>query len=252
MPPEEHPDRHKPVLVPPSSGTGAVSARPGFPWQAGAQQRGMPCPTLLVVDDHPLFRKALLQLLARGGDFNVVGEAGSGAQGLDLARQLAPDLILLDLNMKDMDGLTVLQTIKSWGTDVRVVMLTVSDGLGDVLAALRAGADGYLLKDMEPEELMVRLKEAAAGLTPFTERLTRLLAHALREQGAQSLPAETGLTEQQARILDQIAQGKSNKLIARELDLAESTVKVHVKHLLRKLNVRSRVEAAVWAAAQRK
>ena len=252
MPPEEHPDRHKPVLVPPSSGTGAVSARPGFPWQAGAQQRGMPCPTLLVVDDHPLFRKALLQLLARAGDFQVVGEAGSGVLGLDLARQLAPDLVLLDRNMKDMDGLEVLQTIKSWGTDCRVVMLTVVDGLGDVLAALRAGADGYLLKDMEPEELMVRLKEAAAGRTPLAERLSRLLIHALRTQGPQTGLAEANLSDQQARILDRIAQGKSNKLIAREMDLAESTVKVHVKHLLRKLNVCSRVEAAVWAAEQRK
>lgn len=209
-------------------------------------------PTLLVVDDHPLFRKAVLQLLARAGAFRVVGEASSGAEGLELAQALSPELILLDLNMKDMSGLDVLKVVKSWGLDTRVVMLTVADGLADVLAALRAGADGYLLKDMEPEELMLKLKDAAAGHVPLTERLTRLLAHALQAEDLPHSPDEAQLSEQQTRILGLIAQGKSNKLIARELNLAETTVKVHVKHLLRKLHVHSRVEAAVWAVGQRK
>ncbi|MDP2833936.1 MAG: two-component system response regulator NarL [Pseudomonadota bacterium] len=207
---------------------------------------------LLVIDDHPLFRKAILQLVNMTGDFEVVGEASSGREGLELAQSLQPDMILLDLNMKEMNGIEVLKVIKSWGLDSRVVMLTVSDEASDLIAALRAGADGYLLKEMEPEDLFAKLKDAAAGQVILTERLTRLLAHSLREDGKPKDPAQAGLTEQESRILDLIAQGKSNKLIARELNIADGTVKVHVKHLLRKLNLRSRVEAAVWAVEKKR
>lgn len=207
--------------------------------------------TLLVIDDHPLFRKAVLQLVDMAEDFVVVGEASSGAEGLELAQKLEPDMILLDLNMKQMNGIEVLKVIKSWGIDSRVVMLTVSDEASDLVAALRAGADGYLLKEMEPEDLLAKLKEAAAGQVTLTERLTRLLAHSLREDNRPRDPDQAGLTDQEGRILELIAQGKSNKLIARELNIAEGTVKVHVKHLLRKLNLRSRVEAAVWAVDKR-
>ncbi len=208
--------------------------------------------SLLVIDDHPLFRKAVLQLVDMTGDFSVVGEASSGAEGLELAQRLRPDMILLDLNMKDMNGIDVLKVIKSWALDSRVVMLTVSDEAADLVAALRAGADGYLLKEMEPEDLLAKLKEAAAGQVTLTERLTRLLAHSLREDNRPRDPDQAGLTDQESRILELIAQGKSNKLIARELNIAEGTVKVHVKHLLRKLNLRSRVEAAVWAVDRRR
>jgi len=206
---------------------------------------------LLVIDDHPLFRKAILQLVEMTGDFEVVGEASNGREGLELAQNLQPDMILLDLNMKEMNGIEVLKVIKSWGMDSRVVMLTVSDEASDLIAALRAGADGYLLKEMEPEDLFAKLKAAAAGQVTLTERLTRLLAHSLREDSKPKDPAQAGLTEQESRILDQIALGKSNKLIARELNISDGTVKVHVKHLLRKLNLRSRVEAAVWAVDKR-
>jgi two-component system, NarL family, nitrate/nitrite response regulator NarL len=207
---------------------------------------------LLVIDDHPLFRKAILQLVEMTGDFEVVGEASNGREGLELAQNLQPDMILLDLNMKEMNGIEVLKVIKSWGMDSRVVMLTVSDEASDLIAALRAGADGYLLKEMEPEDLFAKLKQAAAGQVTLTERLTRLLAHSLREDGKPKDPAQAGLTEQESRILDLIALGKSNKLIARELNIADGTVKVHVKHLLRKLNLRSRVEAAVWAVDKKR
>lgn len=203
--------------------------------------------TLLVIDDHPLFRKAVLQLVDMAEDFVVLGEASNGPEGLELARRLQPDMILLDLNMKPMNGIEVLKEIKSWGGESRVVMLTVSDEATDLVAALRAGADGYLLKEMEPEDLLVKLQEAAAGQITLTERLTRLLAHSLRETNRPKDPDQAGLTEQESRTLEQIAKGLSNKLIARELNIAEGTVKVHVKHLLRKLNLRSRVEAAVWA-----
>ncbi len=163
--------------------------------------------TVLVIDDHPLMRKGILQLIALEDSLCVVGEAGDGRQGLELARRLQPDLILLDLNMRGLSGLDTLKALKAADPDARVIVLTVSDSEDDVVAALRAGADGYLLKDMEPEDVLDSLKAAAQG---------RMVGH-------------------------------SNKLIARELKITEGTVKVHVKHLLHKLDLASRVEAAIWA-----
>jgi two-component system nitrate/nitrite response regulator NarL len=203
--------------------------------------------TILIVDDHPLFRKGVAQLLEMEPDFSLVGEAASGAEGYELALSLHPDLILLDLNMKGMSGIETLKAIKAADLDSRVVMLTVSDNEEDVVGALRAGAEGYLLKDMEPEDLIANLKRAARGQTVLSAHLVEMLAHALREDSRPARPEEAGLTEREQAILGRIAVGKSNKLIARELGIAEGTVKVHVKHLLKKLNLRSRVEAAVWA-----
>ncbi|HPE59996.1 MAG TPA: two-component system response regulator NarL [Thiolinea sp.] len=206
---------------------------------------------LLIVDDHPLFRKGVRYLVNMVNDFIIVGEASSGQEGIDLAMELEPDMILLDLNMRDMSGIEVLKTVKAGGSDTRVVMLTVSDQTDDLVTALRSGADGYLLKEMEPEDLVQKLAEAAAGQITLTERLITLLAHAMRHDAAHpATPSEAGLTEQEQRILELIAAGKSNKLVARALGIAEGTVKVHVKHLLRKLGLRSRVEAAVWYVEQ--
>lgn len=203
--------------------------------------------SLLIVDDHPLFRKGVVQLVESAGGFVLLGEASSGAEGIDLANALHPDMILLDLNMKDMSGVDVLKMIKAADLDSRVIMLTVSDQQEDLVAALRAGADGYLLKDMEPEDLVAHLKEAARGQMVLSPALASLLAHALRQENKPKTVDEAGLTEQERKIIERIAAGKSNKLIARELNIAEGTVKVHVKHLLKKLNLKSRVEAAVWA-----
>lgn len=203
--------------------------------------------TILIVDDHPLFRKGVIQLIQAAPEFRLVGEATSGKEGIALAHSLHPDMILLDLNMKDMSGIEVLKTLKDDGLDSRIIMLTVSDHAEDLMAALQAGADGYLLKDMEPEDLMQQLVEAAHGKVTISERLTQLLVASLREKSRPPSPAEAGLTEQENRILEHLIDGKSNKLIARDMDIAEGTVKVHVKHLLKKLNLRSRVEAAVWA-----
>jgi two-component system nitrate/nitrite response regulator NarL len=203
--------------------------------------------TILIVDDHPLFRKGVIQLIQATPEFRLVGEAPSGQEGIALARDLQPDMILLDLNMKDMNGIEVLKILKDEGLDSRIIMLTVSDHADDLMAALQAGADGYLLKDMEPEDLMQQLVEAAHGKITISERLTQLLVTSLREKNRPPSPVEAGLTEQENRILEHLIDGKSNKLIARDMDIAEGTVKVHVKHLLKKLNLRSRVEAAVWA-----
>jgi two-component system, NarL family, nitrate/nitrite response regulator NarL len=203
--------------------------------------------SVVIIDDHPLFRRGLLQLLRTVPQFELVGEASSGVDGIAMVKRLAPDLLLLDLNMKDMTGLDVLKAIRPLEPDTRVVMITVSDQAEDLLAALRLGADGYLLKDMEPEQMMEGLKAVAAGRLIVSDDLTHVLAAALRQQRRPESVQEASLTEQEARILELIAGGLSNKVIGRELDIAEGTVKVHVKHLLRKLALRSRVEAAVWA-----
>ena len=204
---------------------------------------------VLVIDDHPLFRKGVADLLDMEPALELVGEAADGATGLALARALAPDLILLDLNMKGLDGIETLRRLRAdEALDARIVMLTVSDTEADVVAALRTGADGYLLKDMEPEDILAQLKEAMRGRLVISPQLTELIARALREAPAgPQHPDQAGLTPREREILDLIAQGYSNKLIARELDVAVGTVKVHVKHLLKKLGLKTRVEAAVWA-----
>lgn len=242
---------------------------------------------VLVIDDHPLFRKGVADLLTLEPRLCLVGEAADGQEGVRLAAELQPDLILLDLNMKGWDGIETLRRLRATlgleripdhrarssgmrrspiqpfarpvptsqgassqpasGPEVRILMLTVSDTETDVVAALRAGADGYLLKDMEPEEILEQLREAMRGRLVISPQLTDLLARALRShQGPTSLD-DADLTEREQQVLSLIAQGYSNKLIARELDLAVGTVKVHVKHLLKKLGLHSRVEAAVWS-----
>jgi len=203
--------------------------------------------SILVIDDHPLMRKGIMQLIALEPSLRLVGEAGDGRRGLELAGQLRPELILLDLNMRGLSGLDTLKAIRAAELDARVIILTVSDSEEDVVAALRAGADGYLLKDMEPEDVLHSLRMAAQGRMALGERIAAILAEALRHQNPVHSIESARLTEREREILALIAAGHRNKLIARKLKIAEGTVKVHVKHLLRKLNLESRVEAAVWA-----
>ena len=203
--------------------------------------------SVLIIDDHPLFRKGVRQLLDLEPTLCVVGEASNGEEGIAMAEQHGPDLILLDLNMKGMGGLQTLERIKAHNVETRVVVLTVSDLPDDLMAAIRAGADGYLLKDMEPEDLLARIKEAVFGQTVISDGLAGRLALALREEASARNRSTSELTERERDILKGLAEGKSNKLIARDLNITEGTVKVHVKNLLRKLSFRSRVEAAVWA-----
>jgi two-component system nitrate/nitrite response regulator NarL len=207
--------------------------------------------TIIVIDDHPLFRKGVADLIAMEEALRLVGEAADGASGIELALRTHPDLVLLDLNMKGMDGLKTLRVLKESDLDARIIMLTVSDHEEDVVTALRAGADGYLLKDMEPEDILHCLRQATRGRLVISENLTELLAHALRDEVKPSTANEAGLTPREEEILGLIAKGYSNKLIARELDISVGTIKVHVKHLLKKLRLRTRVEAAVWAISGR-
>lgn len=203
--------------------------------------------TVLLIDDHPLMRRGVSQLIGLEEQTTVVGEASNGHEGLAMAKKLQPDLIVLDLNMPGLDGLSTLRAIREAELDCRVVVYTVSNNEEDVVAALRAGADGYLLKDMPPMDMLASLKSAAEGRVVLSERLTDLLAHALRHEAQPRSPDHAELTERELDILKGLAAGKSNKLIARQFDIAEGTVKVHVKRILKKLDLSSRVEAAVWA-----
>ncbi len=206
---------------------------------------------VLIVDDHPLLRRGVRQLLDLEEDFETAAEASNGADALTLARDCRPDLILLDVNMAGGNGVDTLRALRESDSRCRVVMLTVSDQDEDVATALRFGADGYLLKDMEPEFLLASLRRAARGEVVISEQLTPILARILGRENPHAAASAADLTGREREILRLIARGLSNKMIARRLDITEGTIKVHVKNLLRKLGLRSRVEAAVWAVNQK-
>jgi len=208
--------------------------------------------SIIIIDDHPLIRRGIKDLVNMDDDFNVIAEAENGREGLQLAISLSADIILLDLNMNDMNGLQTLQAMKAEGIDSRIVILTVSDNEADIVTTLRAGADGYLLKDMEPEDMLERLHQVVQGHVVLSPKISELIVRGLQEETQKQIRQKDELTKREEEILLLISKGMSNKRIAKKLTIVESTVKVHVKHLLKKLNLNSRVEAAVWAVEQRK
>jgi two-component system nitrate/nitrite response regulator NarL len=204
---------------------------------------------ILLVDDHKLFRRGLAALLRGEPDFDIVGEAADGAEGIKQAVALKPDLILLDLHMPGISGVDALAGLRELAPGCRVLMLTVSEDGADLLAALRAGASGYLLKNIDGEFLTAAIRRAAGGESVVSGEMMAKLVDGVRE------PAETPeagglalLSPRERELLSHIAAGASNKEIARALGVAESTVKIHVQHILRKLNLSSRVQVAVFAA----
>lgn len=207
--------------------------------------------SIMLVDDHPLLRKGLAQLIELEDDLEVVAEASNGVDAIKIAQDIQPDLILLDLNMQGMDGLETLKSMRESGVDSRIIMLTVSDNDEDVVCAITYGADGYLLKDMDPDTILEKIKEATLGKMVISDKLTQVLAGAIRKGDNSRANKLARLTSREHEILKNIAKGLSNKLIARELDISDGTVKVHVKHILKKLELRSRVEAAVWMINQK-
>ena len=206
--------------------------------------------SVMLVDDHPLLLKGLKQLLEFEDDIEVVAEANNGPDAIKKAVELDPDLIVLDLNMHGMDGIETLKGMRKEAVTSRIVMLTVSDADEDVVEAISSGADGYLLKDMDPEQLLEQLRRSLNGKMVLSEAVTEILATAIRKPAPRHQADLNNLTNREYEILALIAKGMSNKVIARELDISDGTVKVHVKHLLKKLGLRSRVEAAVWMVNQ--
>ncbi len=203
---------------------------------------------ILLVDDHPLLRTGVAQLIALEEDMETISEASNGEEAVALAIELDPDLILLDLNMKGMNGIDTLSALRDAEITSRIVMFTVSDNQEDVVAALQAGADGYLLKDMEPDDLIKKIRLAAHGQLVLSEELTELLALAIQSKSRKDNKSDAKtMTKRERQILKLISAGMTNKHIARKLDITEGTVKVHIKHLFKKLGLKSRVEAAIWA-----
>jgi len=200
--------------------------------------------TLLLVDDHPMMRRGIRQMLELEDDLHIVGEASHGEEALALIEPLKPDLVLLDNNMPQMNGIETLRRLRAMDYTGKVLLFTVSDAEDDIRDALRLDANGYLLKDMEPELLIQYIRDALNGALVISPGLTRVMAQALRSPPRQ---ADVELTERERQVLRTIAGGFSNKVIGHKLGITEGTVKVHVKNLLHKLGLRSRVEAAVWA-----
>ncbi|MBC3372588.1 two-component system response regulator NarL [Pseudomonas sp. SWRI92] len=200
--------------------------------------------TLLLVDDHPMMRRGIRQMLELEDDLQIVGEASHGEEALALIEPLKPDLVLLDNNMPQMNGIETLRRLRAMNYTGKVLLFTVSDAEDDIRDALRLDANGYLLKDMEPELLIQYIRDALDGALVISPGLTRVMAQALRSPPRQ---ADVELTERERQVLRTIASGYSNKVIGHKLGITEGTVKVHVKNLLHKLGLRSRVEAAVWA-----
>jgi two-component system nitrate/nitrite response regulator NarL len=208
---------------------------------------------VVLVDDHALCRNGLTELLHHRGSIKVVAALGDPSLVPGVLREQRPDLLVLDLRMPSGDGLALLRQLRAEGCDTPTLILTMSDSEADLAAALRAGVRGYLLKDMEPEEVIGAIERAARGEITFAPAMTVKLAQLLQAgtTGNQRKSLLDSLTERERQILDHLARGESNKTIARALDISHDTVKLHVRHILSKLNLSSRVEAAVFAVEAR-
>ena len=203
---------------------------------------------VIIIDDHTLFREGLQRLLTRH-EIDVITSVSNGADGLKAITDNEVDIILLDLRMPDVSGIEVLKNIREIKKSLPVVMLTTSDDEKDLIEALRNGASGYLLKDMEPDDLVVALKDVLKGETIDAPNLVQILAkfHQGDDSEINISNLISTLTPRESEILELLAEGQSNKLIAKNLGISDGTVKLHVKSILRKLEIHSRVEAAVIA-----
>ena len=213
----------------------------------------MAAPRIVLVDDHALCRNGLSDLLRQRGGMDVVAALSNPDEVITVLREQRPDLVVLDLRMPATDGLTLLRRLRTDGIDTPALILTMSDSETDLSAALRAGVRGYLLKDMEPEEVITAIGNAARGALTVAPAMTLKLALLLQSggKGGERQGLLASLTERERQILEHLARGESNKTIARALDISHDTVKLHVRHILAKLNLTSRVEAAVFAVEAR-
>ncbi|TDA65820.1 MAG: response regulator transcription factor [Clostridia bacterium] len=201
---------------------------------------------VLLVDDHQLIRDGLRKFISLAPEKAVVaGEVASGREAVAAAVNLQPDVVLLDINLPDQDGVATLQRLRQVLPQVKVIILTVYDDEAHVLEAVKAGANGYLLKDISPDELVAALEQAAAGQTPMPPRITGKVVRELRRVSQEN--THIPLTPREIEVLRLVAQGKSNKAIAETLFVSEKTVKTHLTNIFRKLEARDRTEAAVWA-----
>lgn len=208
---------------------------------------------IILVDDHTLFRSGLKALLSRQADFEIVGEASDGLEGVKLAEQLKPDLVLLDLDMPVMNGTEALAQMLAANRELPVVMLTVSEDAEDLKEAFVLGARGYLVKNIDAEYLVNSVRQVVAGESVMSPEMTSKFVNGIRAKHLSLMPEvrpETvkSLTERERQILDCLAQGASNREMANLLNMSESTVKAHLQRIMRRFDFSSRVQAAVFAA----
>jgi two-component system nitrate/nitrite response regulator NarL len=196
---------------------------------------------LVVVDDHALFRRGLIGLLNDMADFQVVGEAGSGIEAIEVIKNEKPDLVLLDINMPDMDGIQTIEALQKINIQSRIIMLTISQHEEDLMAAIRLGADGYLLKNTEPDELRKALKRVVNGEGALSPEVTGAVLRALARQP--EVPLQQQISDREMEVLDCLALGQTTSQIAGKLFISENTVKTHVRHILEKLEASNRTEA---------
>ncbi|SFL15870.1 response regulator [Geodermatophilus ruber] len=198
---------------------------------------------VLVVDDHAVVRTGLMHLLATAGDMECVGQAAEGEAVPELVARLRPDVVLLDLSMPGADGVTVIRDLRAAALPARILVLTSFSDAGLVLDAVHAGADGYLLKQSEGEQILDGVRTVAAGGAPVDPAVARSLLRTVRERGGPTV----ALTERETEVLELIRLGYPNKTIARRLQISERTVKAHVTHILQRIGVPDRTQAALWA-----
>lgn len=199
---------------------------------------------VLIVDDHTLFRRGVATLLAGREEFEVVGEASNGEEAVERARELMPDVVLMDIKMPQMDGITALRKLKEEMPYLRVIMLTVSETDEDLFHAIKAGAQGYLLKNVDPDYLIACLQQAQRGEVPISPTMA---AKILKELTAPAEAPTPPLTARERQVLELLAGGLANKEIAFALKLSENTVKNHLRNILEKLHLQNRVQAALYA-----
>ena len=200
--------------------------------------------TVLIADDQRLMREGLATLLALAPDIRIVGQAADGAEAIDLARELWPDVVLMDIQMPGTDGVAATQVIRSTRPDTQVIILTTFDDDEYLVSGLRAGACGYLLKDMPSEQLAEAIRAAARGASPIEPAMARKLVNLVAQMPrAEPQPSASPLSEREIQVLRLIAQGQSNKEIAEALVIAEGTAKNHVSNILSKLDARDRAQA---------
>jgi len=207
---------------------------------------------VLLADDHALFRRGVANLLAAEGGFDVVGEAVDGHQALEMARELMPDVVLMDISMPGMDGLEATRRIKAEIPYVRIVILTASDGERSLFEAVKSGAQGYILKKIEPQALYGTLRGVVRGEAPMSRVMAARLLEEFSRQAREPAPATLAaeLTTREREVLEHVTRGRSNKEIAAALTIAENTVKNHLKNILEKLHLKNRVQAATYALRQ--
>jgi DNA-binding NarL/FixJ family response regulator len=210
---------------------------------------------ILIVDDHALFRRGLQMVLKQEPDIDVVGEAGDGHEAVEKAQELMPDVILMDVRMPRRSGIEATQQIKDLLPHVKILMLTISDEEADLYDAIKAGASGYLLKEISIDEVADAIRSVWAGQSRISpsmaaKLLTEFAAMSKRAEERQQLPAPR-LTDREMEVLKLVAQGLNNRDIAKELFISENTVKNHIRNILEKLHLHSRMEAVVYAVREK-